>query len=72
MKLNDQINHQNAILTQKGKTLQVQILSPSGATFTERDAVPLQADNEDWQKLAIHLTDITDLKIQVKLIPIKK
>jgi len=65
-----------AVLTQNGKTLLAEILSPVGATFSVRDAVPLptsptpeQADNKNRRKLTIHFTDVTNLTLQVKLTP---
>jgi len=65
-----------AILTQNGKTLKAEIVSPSNATFTVMDAQPLptsptpkQADNKNRHKLTIHLKDVTDLTLQVKLTP---
>ncbi|MDP6041994.1 MAG: heparinase II/III family protein, partial [Candidatus Latescibacteria bacterium] len=70
---------QIATLTQNGKQLKAEILSPAQATFTVLDAKPLpsspspkQADNKNRRKLAIHLTDVTELKIKVKLTPIQK
>lgn len=69
-------NGNKAILTQNGKTLTAEILSPSQATFTVMDAKPLptsptpeQADNKNRRKLTIHLKDKTDLTIRVKLTP---
>ncbi|MBT4139053.1 MAG: DUF4962 domain-containing protein [Candidatus Latescibacteria bacterium] len=70
-------NGATAILTQNGKQLTAEILSPSGATFTSMDAKPLptspvpkQADNKKRRKLTIHLRDVTNLTIQVKLTPL--
>ena len=68
-----------AILSQNGKQLIAEIVSPSGAVFTVRNAEPLptspnpkgQADNSGRRKLAIHLTDVRDVKIAVKLAPVK-
>jgi hypothetical protein len=69
-------NGSTATLTLNGKTLTAEILSPSNATFTVMDAQPLptsptpeQADNKNRRKLAIHLTDVTNLTLQVKFTP---
>ena len=69
---------QTARLTRRGKHLKAEILSPSNAVFTVLDATPLptspnpkQADNTGRRKLAIHFTDVTKLKIKVKLTPIR-
>ena len=67
---------QTALLTRRGKHLKAEILSPPDAIFTVLDATPLptspnpkQADNTGRRKLAIHFTDVTTLKIKVKLTP---
>ncbi len=69
-------NGKTATLTQNGKTLTAEIVSPANATFTVMDAQPLptsptpeQADNKNRRKLTIHLTNVTDLTIKVKLTP---
>ena len=69
-------NGATAILTQNGKNLKAEIISPSNATFTVMNANPLptsptptQADNKNRRKLTIHLKDVTDLTLQVKLTP---
>jgi hypothetical protein len=71
-----ELGGQTALLTRRGKHLKAEILSPSNAIFTVLDANPLptspdpkQADNEGRRKLAIHFTDVTNLKIKVKLTP---
>ncbi len=66
-----------ATLSQNGKQLSVQIVEPAGATFTVLPAGPLptspnpdeQASNEGRRKLAIHLTEVTQLKLTVKITP---
>ena len=62
-----------AILTQNGKTLNAQILSPKNATFRVLDAAPLpssphpekQNENRGIRKLAIHLEGATDVRLAV-------
>lgn len=65
-----------ATLTQNGKKLTAEILSPAQAIFTVMDAKPLptsptpdQADNKDRRKLTIHVQNVEALTIKVKLTP---
>jgi heparinase II/III-like protein/uncharacterized protein DUF4962 len=68
-----------ATLTDGDRRLWVRILSPAGATFTIMDAAPLptsphpvgQAKNEGVRKLAIHLADVTHLRLAVLLVPLR-
>jgi hypothetical protein len=67
-----------ATLTQNGKKLIVAIeRGPSRADFEIRDAVPLedsphpeQSDNPGVRKLAIHLSNITQFKVEVSFTPV--
>ena len=67
-----------ASLQQNGKQVVVTIeTGPDGAAFEVMDAAPLptspnppeQTPNEGVRKLAIHLTNVTDLKLTVKIAP---
>lgn len=66
-----------ALLEQGGKRLAVRILAPTGATFTVLPAAPLptspnptvQAVN-NVNKLAIHLTEVTNTRIVVQFTPL--
>ncbi|MGI6082089.1 MAG: heparinase II/III domain-containing protein [Limnochordia bacterium] len=68
-----------ALLEQGGKRMAVRILSPAGASFTVLSAVPLptspnplgQNPNENVQKLAIHLPEVTDVRITVQFTPLQ-
>jgi hypothetical protein len=67
----------SARLKQATAQLEARILSPAGARFQLMDAHPLptsphptgQATNERVRKLAIHLTDISDTRLSVLLVP---
>jgi hypothetical protein len=67
-----------ATLRQNGKRLTARINAPAGARFEVMDARPLptspapeiQADNTDRRKLAIHLREVTDLRLTVRLMPV--
>jgi hypothetical protein len=66
-----------ATLTRGGKTFTVQLQSPAGAAFEVMDCKPLpsspnpqpQADNRGRRKLAIHLKDVGNTRIQVSMAP---
>ena len=67
----------SAVLHQVNATLRAEILSPAGAKFQIMNAEPLpssphperQATNDRVSKLAIHLTDTTDTRLAVLLVP---
>ncbi len=67
-----------ATLQRGGKRLSARILSPAGAKFTVMKAEPLptspqppkQANNDRYRKLAIHLTDVKDLRLAVLFTPL--
>jgi len=69
-----------ATLTQNGKQLVVRIeKGPSKADFEIRDAVPLedsphpeQSENRGIRKLAIHLSNITQFKIEISFTPMRE
>jgi hypothetical protein len=71
---------QSATLVQGEARLSAHILSPSAARFMVMDAAPLptspqpegQAKNEGVTKLAIHVTDATDLRLAVLLVPLRE
>jgi hypothetical protein len=75
IELND--DRRIATLHQNGKRLFAQIDAPAQACFEVMDASPLptspnpkvQADNQDRRKLAIHLQNVTDLRLAVRLTP---
>jgi hypothetical protein len=66
-----------AMLRQNGKQVSIAIDSPAGVSFVVMDALPLpsspnpdvQASNEGRRKLAIHLQDVADLRLQVRIVP---
>jgi len=66
-----------ATLSRNGKELSVQIAEPAGATFSvlPAEALPTsptvaeQASNSNYRKLAIHLTDVTQLRLTVRFDP---
>ncbi len=68
-----------ATLTQKDRTLVARLLAPANARFTVMAAQPLpssphpekQAANANIKKLAIHLPNVTDLRLAVLLTPEK-
>jgi hypothetical protein len=67
-----------ATLQRGGKRLSARVLSPANAKFTVMKAEPLptspqppkQANNDRYRKLAIHLTDVTDLRLAVVFTPL--
>jgi hypothetical protein len=67
-----------ATLHQNSKQVCVRIESPEGARFQVMDARPLptspdpevQASNEGRRKLAIHLCDVSDLKLELRIEPL--
>ena len=67
-----------AYLTQEGKTLKAQILSPSNGKFTSMDAVLLSGkashadeySRADFRKLVIRLSNVTTTEISVVFTPI--
>ena len=67
-----------ATLTQDGKTLKAQILSPSDAKFTSMDTVLLSGNADhsdeysraDYRKLVINLKNVTSAEISVVFTPI--
>lgn len=67
-----------AILQQRGARLRAEILSPANAGFQVLDAQPLptsphperQAKNEGIRKLAIHLAEVSQVRIAVRLVPL--
>jgi hypothetical protein len=77
VKLND--NGRSATLSQGDQTLEARLLSPTEARFTVMDAQPLpsspnpegQARNQGIRKLAINLTNVTDLRLIVVLTPVR-
>lgn len=70
---------QTAILSSGDQRLQVQLLSPTDARFSEMDAVPLptspnppgQTPNTGVKKLAIHLQNVKDTTVSVRMIPLQ-
>jgi hypothetical protein len=66
-----------ANLAKNGKILKVRLLQPKGAAFEVMECKPLpsspnpekQEDNSKRRKLAIHLTDVKKINIQVSLEP---
>ena len=66
-----------AVLTQDGKRLLAKILAPPDARFDVLPAAPFptspnpekQASNADRRKLAIHLPDVANVRIEVRLTP---
>jgi|GEM_PF-203644 len=68
-----------AVLRQGDKRLLARILSPSGARFSVMPAMPLptspnpqgQNPNNGIQKLAIHLENVTDVRIAVQFVPLE-
>jgi len=68
-----------ALLEQGGKRLAARILSPAGASFTVLPATPLptspnppgQNPNQNVQKLAIRLQEVTDVRITVQFTPLR-
>jgi len=71
-------NGQGATLSQGGRSLRVELLSPVAAKFQVLEAEPLpgcpnppeQAKNKGIRKLAIHLAGVTDVRIAVRLAPL--
>jgi hypothetical protein len=67
----------SAVLSQSGKTMTARILAPPGAKFEVMDARPLttspnpdgQNQNQGIRKLAVHLENVTDLRLAVLLTP---
>lgn len=67
----------SARLVRNGKRLKLQILSPAKAHFEVMKAEPLpssphppkQANNDRYRKLAIHLTEVKDLRLAVLFTP---
>jgi len=65
----------SAVLTQDGKSVRVEIVSPEAAAFTVMPAQPLgtspnpkeQNPNKDVRKLAIHLEKVEDVTIAVRV-----
>jgi len=70
-------NGRTAILTKNGKALTVKLLQPKSAVFEVMECKSLstspnpakQADNSKRRKLAINLTDVKKINIQVSLEP---
>lgn len=70
----------SATLTVGDKRLGVRILSPAGARFTVMPAQPLptspqptgQNSNPQHVKLAIHLSDVTSVRLAVQLVPLRE
>ena len=66
-----------ATLTENGKRLSAQIISPKGAAFSVMEAAPFpsspnpekQAGNKGRRKLAIHLAGVKEVELKVKLRP---
>jgi hypothetical protein len=66
-----------ATLSQDGKQLRVEITGPAGARLQVMDAKPLptspdppiQARNTGSRKLAVHLRDLAELRLVVRLLP---
>jgi hypothetical protein len=64
-----------ATLSQHGKTFTVRLQEPAGAALQVMDCRPLptspnpepQADNRNRRKLALHLTEVQDVRIQALL-----
>jgi len=75
VKLSD--DGRSATLSQAGQALEARLLSPAPARFTVMDAQPLpsspnpdrQARNQGFRKLAVSLTNVTDLRLIVLLAP---
>jgi hypothetical protein len=75
-----QLNNDGTIatLSQANTRLQARLLSPAKARFTVMNAEPLpssphpdkQARNDPVRKLAIHLTDATEFRLAVLLVPL--
>ena len=69
----------SAVLRQGNKRLMAHILSPAGASFTVMPAKPLptspnpagQNPNNGIQKLAVHLEDVTDVRLAVQFVPLE-
>jgi hypothetical protein len=67
-----------ALLSQSGAAVRIELLSPGEARFQVLQAQPLptspqpekQARNEQFRKLAIHLKDVTATRIAVQIIPV--
>ncbi len=67
-----------ATLKRGGREMSARLLSPSGAKFTVMKAEPLptspqppkQANNDRYRKLAIHLTEVKDLRLAVLFTPL--
>jgi hypothetical protein len=67
----------SAVLQQVNARVRAEILSPAGARFQIMNAEPLpssphpekQANNDRVRKLAIHLTNVTDSRVAVRLVP---
>ncbi len=67
-----------AILTNGGKKLQAEIISPQGATFTTMPASRLDSspdvkngDNSIYNKLTIHLENVLRTRIQIAFLPLE-
>ncbi|WP_372661079.1 Ig-like domain-containing protein [Cohnella sp.] len=69
---------QSALLTQDGRQLWVNIEAPAKASFTVMDAAPLpsspnpsgQTPNLGVKKLAIHMNDVRNETISVRMVPL--
>jgi hypothetical protein len=69
-----------AKLQRGGKQLSARILSPAAAKFAVMKAEPLptspqppkQANNDRYRKLAVHLTDVKELRLAVLFTPLTK
>lgn len=67
----------SATLYQRGKRLAMEIVAPASARFTVVKAEPMatspkpdiQASNDNYHELAIHLTDVNNLELTVKMTP---
>lgn len=67
-----------AILTNGGKKLQAEIISPVGATFTTMPASRLESspdvkngDNSSYQKLTIHMENVLKTRIMIAFLPLE-
>jgi len=77
VKLNE--DARSATLSQGGQALEARLLSPAEARFTVMDAQPLpsspnpdrQAKNQGIRKLAVHVTNVTDLRLSTVFIPVR-
>jgi len=72
-----QENKKTAILTNGGKKLQAQIISPSNAEFSVMEAKALptspearMGDNSKFKKLTVHLQNVLNTRIEIAFIPL--